>query len=278
MFKTSVLLLHVDTCNSCAFNFIAGSGDLSMNNSLLTEWVHGLGLTTHDEDVLVKGACLTANHITAAMKLLKLQNPKQNGLQDTSSLAQKLVWRSKSENFIQIIYVDPGHWACLSNIFCEEYTVDLFDSNHTAPSTGGSIIPQCSAILGSKNFAINLVNVGLQIGGTDCGLFSIAIATSLADCADPCSFNYIQLKMRKHLQHCFSTEHLSPFPCHPRKVEQRILCTFRVEDSKTVIKGTQVLAATHCIHVQVYCLSNLFCTMLYIVCSANKFTSNQNWP
>ena len=178
-------------------------------------------------------SCLTANHISAASKLLRLQFPRQNGLQDTSYLLQKSVWNSSPRNFIQIIYVDPGHWACLSNIFCrDDETVDLYDSAHTTPCEDGSIVKQVSLILRPLNLdciQINLVNVSLQAGGTDCGLFSIATATELANGKDPFTITYSQELMRTHLRDCFEKTCLTPFVSKPRsrQVKKRILCTFR---------------------------------------------------
>ena len=103
----------------------------------------------------------------------------------TAILEQHHIWNSQIIDFVQIIYVDPNHWACVSNVFCtDENTVDLYDSSHTAPAKG-SIVQQVSVILGTKCFNINLVNVCLQLGGTDCGLFAIAMATDVANWIDP---------------------------------------------------------------------------------------------
>ena len=169
---------------------VVSSADYSLNNSLLTGWINNL--TLHDEKVLNSQACLTANHISATLKLLKIQFPNQNGLQDTAYLCQKLSWNSLLNDFIQIINVDSHHWACLSNIFCtDENSVDLYDSAHTAPSADGSIVQQVSIILDRKCFNINLINVPLQFGGTDCGLFAIAMATDLASRTDPCSVTIV---------------------------------------------------------------------------------------
>ena len=51
---------------------------------------------------------------------------------------------------------------------------------------------------------------------SDCGLFAIAFATSLARASSrPCKYNlYDQAKMRIHLIHCFETQSMTPFPSH----------------------------------------------------------------
>ena len=210
-----------DNCSVC-------SVDCSFDNSLFSEWIHYLGLTLHDQKILSSQARLTASHISAALKLLKRQFPDRNGLQDTSYLQQKSTWNSEPNKFIQIIYVDPNHWACLSNVLCsDENTIDLYDSSLTAPSADGSIVQQVSVILGTKCFDINLINVSLQFGGTDCGLFAIAMATDLANQTDPSSVRYEQPLMRSHLVCCLQELKLTPFPSQPRDIENRVLCTFR---------------------------------------------------
>ena len=59
---------------------------------------------------------------------------------------------------------------------------------------------------------VNLISFQFQSGTYDCGLFSIAYATSLAYGVDPtcCLFN--QLKMRRHLYQCLLKRRMSPFP------------------------------------------------------------------
>lgn len=51
-----------------------------------------------------------------------------------------------------------------------------------------------------------------QKGLTDCGLFAIAVMTSLAHKEDPSTAKYDQNKMRQHLLDCFSNKFLMPFP------------------------------------------------------------------
>ena len=68
-----------------------------------------------EKEVLTSGGLLTANHISAANILLKKQFPLQNGLKDTHYLATKHQWDSSPQDFVQIIFITPGHWACLSN-------------------------------------------------------------------------------------------------------------------------------------------------------------------
>ena len=54
------------------------------------------------------------------------------------------------------------------------------------------------------------------MGTCDCGLFSIAYATSLAYGEDPSYSIFSQSQMRAHLYQCFVKGRLTPFPCTKR--------------------------------------------------------------
>ena len=145
---------------------------------------------------------------------MKCQFPSQNGLQDTCVLRQGRVWPSTADNFVQIIHISPGHWACLSNKFSSAGQVDLYDSLHTRPEEDGTIVPQACLILHSSEpqITIRVVNVGLQQGTNDCGLFSIAMAYDLCCEVDPSTKLYMQDRMRSHLHSCFNNKQMKPFP------------------------------------------------------------------
>lgn len=209
----------------------------------MTEWVGCLGLTVDDRKCIESNAWLTANHVSAASKLLRIQFPNQNGLQETTYLLEKSTWKSSPNDFVQIVYVNPGHWACVSNVFCTESvgdacTVDLFDSAHFLPSKDSAVVKQIATILHSKrHFDINLINVSRQFGGNDCGLFSIAMATDLVNRIDPFSVKYTQQLMRNHLKNCFQHLKILRFPNQVRVATlKRILCTFRVTSTGDVVK------------------------------------------
>ena len=109
-------------------------------------WIHELRLSEQDRKSLQNHAWLSANHISAANMLLKTKFHHQNGLQDTSYLAEKLIWKSDVEKFIQIINVSRCHWACLTNKFSNERnTVQFYDSLMTSPNA--SVMEQACTIL-----------------------------------------------------------------------------------------------------------------------------------
>ena len=165
---------------------------------------------------------MTASHISAAHLLLKRAFPKQNGLCDTNYLADKFMWSSSNQAFVQIIHVSGNHWACLSNVFCEEQnTVDLFDS--LPGDVGSTIKEQAATILHCQapSFTIRVVNVQRQEGGDSCGLFAAAIAYDLCNRKDPFLMTYNESRLRPHLQRCFHQETITEFPRNIRNLVRR---------------------------------------------------------
>ena len=51
-----------------------------------------------------------------------------------------------------------------------------------------------------------------QRGGTDCGLFAIAAATSICYGRDPSTLHFDHHAMRRHLYNCLVKGHIDPFP------------------------------------------------------------------
>ena len=56
---------------------------------------------------------------------------------------------------------------------------------------------------------MQIVNVKTQKGASDCGLFSLAFATSLCVGANPAQENYIQNELRSHLYKCLEQKNYS---------------------------------------------------------------------
>ena len=210
---------------------ISLSSDSLPESPEFSSWVDDLGLSVADKQTLVDGKWLTATHISAANYLLRSQFPSQNGLQDTCVLKQSGIWSSNPDGFVQIVHISLGHWACLSNKFSPEGSVDLFDSLHTVPEEDDTILPQVCSILHTPEPTIttNVVNVGLQEGGSDCGLFAIAMAYDLCAGVDPVTRMYVQSEMRSHLHSCINNKRLKPFPSTSRNFKERTIFEVRIK-------------------------------------------------
>ena len=219
--------------SSDAFPINLSSFDASDTSPFLTQWVENLCLTISDKESLLKGEKIVANHISAASKLLRRQFPAQNGLLDTHYLLEKKRWNSDPSDFIQIIYVDPNHWACLANIFTDGTSIDVYDSLPTPLSQEGSIVQQACTIVHSlklNTFSLNVINARPQSGSVDCGLFAIAMATDICNGIDPATVHYKQDAMRLHLVRAFENQYLSPFPSSVHKrLRKRVAFTLDVD-------------------------------------------------
>lgn len=67
-------------------------------------------------------------------------------------------------------------------------------------------------IFGTNAGCVNMVDVPLQLGVTDCSLFVVAYMTSLAFGENPNDVRYNQEVLRSHLVSCFSNKKLTLFP------------------------------------------------------------------
>ena len=140
-----------------------------------------------DREYLVGGHWLSDSHLNAASQLLKKKHPQQNGLESTQLLVKKLQWSRK----MWILFRGGNLWVCASNISSAPGVSNIYDS---IPSFHSPILTrQVTAIMKrcKPSFQMRHINVPMQAGASDCGLFAIAFATALCVGKDPhkCSFN-----------------------------------------------------------------------------------------
>ena len=108
---------------------------------------------------------------------------------------------------------------------------------------------------------IEIMNVHLQKGGDDCGLFAIAMATTLCNGGNPVDMVYDQGKMRDHLITAFKRNQLLPFPSSTRKRRGRqviqmeelpVFCVCRMpDDGRLMIECSTCKKWYHnnCVHI-----------------------------
>ena len=65
----------------------------------------------------------------------------------------------------------------------------------------------------STKLVIKVARSQKQTGGTDCGLFAIAISTAIAFGKNPGKLKLHQETLRSHLVNCFNKKLISLFPC-----------------------------------------------------------------
>ena len=171
-------------------------------------------------------------------RLLRKQYRNQNGLQSMLHLQYKLQWSSCPDDFIQIINVSGQHWVCASNVLCSHGIGEVYDSIPSYSIGSHSLFRQLAGILKiqEKHFHVHFVDVQRQSGGSNCGLFAIAFATTLCGGLDPHLLNFEQSKMRDHLKECFVANKLVNFP-----------------ESRRQRLGRQRLVATKTVNVFCHC-------------------------
>ena len=149
-----------------------------------------------------------------AQHLAKIKFPAVGGLQSTV-LQQKKKKGCWTENTVQIIYCNKrSHWITASTKFCKFGQVNIYDSIFNKLDAETRITMKQMFGL-QKADDINMVTMQYQKGNKDCGLFSIAVMTSLGFGEDPSTVNYDQDNLRRHLVDCITKGELSSFPKTP---------------------------------------------------------------
>ena len=119
--------------------------------------------------------------------------------------------------FVQIINLSPSdggsHWLTLSNIYCLENTIKVYDSANSDLLQYEEELTIASLVATKANkLQVIFPNVTLQTNGYDCGLYAFANATALRFGRDPTTQTYIPRMTRSHLYKCLENKHLQPFP------------------------------------------------------------------
>ena len=101
-------------------------------------------------------------------------------------------------------YLGGNHWITISTLKCPPAVVCVYDSLHYQLSP--SMKKTVADLLQTKkeHNIIQYINTQVQEGGSDCGLFAIATATTLCHGEDPVDLEYDQSLMRSHLLKAFS--------------------------------------------------------------------------
>lgn len=166
------------------------------------------------EASITKGDKLTDLHINYAQYLLKLQFPDMGGLKSTLLQSKEGSIPTCGREAVQIVHCREDHWIVASNLGCTS-SINIFDSAYTSidDKTKGILLKMFDGV--SAKMDLNMPVMQKQVGGKDCGLFSIAVATALAYGKDPSKLKLNQAKMRRHLSACFRDQKMKLFPTEP---------------------------------------------------------------
>lgn len=167
-------------------------------------------------NILSSKGWLTDSEIHAAQKLLKTQFPHIDGLNDPDTIEADMVTPAISE-FVQIVNTGV-HWICLSTIGCPTGFVKVYDSLGSRPSATAILTASQMLFHDGKEITVSNQKVQQQNGGSDCGLFAIAFATTLCFGCDPVDWKYDQPLLREHYIKCLESLKMTPFPTTDKRV------------------------------------------------------------
>ena len=135
------------------------------------------------------------------------------GLQPTT-LGEVLGFEVQSSSkFVQILNAYGSYWLTIANIGCLPGQVCVDDSL-PGGDIGSRTRKQIASILATneKKITVCFPTVQTQCGGSDCGLFALAFATSLCSSENPSTVSYIQHSLRSHLLSCLQNRAITLFP------------------------------------------------------------------
>ena len=149
---------------------------------------------------------------------------------------------------MQITCVRGNHWICLSTVGCQPSEVIVYDS------LNGRLDPHTKKLVADimqsreRHIDIFYADVQHQSGSNDCGLFAIALATSVCYGKDPATSSFKQSNMRSHLFSCIEKGKMEPLPTRatrrpklPKTETFPIYCVCRLGDD-----GTEMVQCSTC--------------------------------
>ena len=185
--------------------------DNSLNHSAVWVTFDRCSLLVSDRITIETGKQLSDKHINLAQRMIKNQFPSVGGLKSTL-LQMTKVKGQRTANSIQIVHCKKReHWIVVSTKWSKSSQVMVYDSVFTKlDAESRSTILRMFGLKNSSD--IVMVPMQQQSGGTDCGVFAIAVMTSLVFNDDPSEITYQQASLRSHLVKCFSSGELTTFP------------------------------------------------------------------
>ena len=118
-------------------------------------------------------------------------------------------------------------------------------------------------------FPLRYIDMVMQTGSADCGLFALASATALANGEEPGSLVFKQKEMRPHLVKCLEAGEAESFPVRKsRRMLKKIKATYTVPiycicrmPKKSGCKMIECARCKECYHVGI-CINVDSCTEL----------------
>ena len=190
-----------------------GDNDVTVVTSANETWLQAGShkLTLYDKMTLMNENELSDHHINFAQYLLLNQFPSIKGFRLTL-LQEKPLTAKLPTGSVQIIHNSRRHhWLVATTMNCYRGEIKIYDSLFTFPDAEVRQVVK-NIFDTTRNPSFLMVKIRKQKGNTDCGVFAIAIATSLAYGIDPASCEFQQDLMRQHLCQCLQAKKMTLFP------------------------------------------------------------------
>ena len=213
------------------------------------QWIPALGLKDWDHNILLsRTAWLSDSIINAAQMLLTTMTPIP-GFQSVL-LGSTMTFNAMSGDFIQVLFDGSSHWLTISTISAPPATVFVYDSPYSR--AGSRVQGQIASILATSQpeITLNFIDVPLQSGTNDCGLFAISFALCLVLGRQPEEYQFNKSTMRPHLIRCLERQEMTMFPIlRMRRVKHnmvRAVQTFKVYCICRMPSFQNMIECTHC--------------------------------
>ena len=141
--------------------------------------------TNEDLEAIIMGCKLSDVHINYAQELLKKQFPSLNGLASTLLITKNVEISESYHNKSQIFHSRKDHWIMASSVACSAGMIKVYDSSFASLDAATERLIHKEFQSHGVKSVINIMPSQKQKGETDCELFAVACATSIAFGIDP---------------------------------------------------------------------------------------------
>ena len=171
-------------------------------------------LSNRERNTIKNNQMLTDESINIAQNLLRKQFPVYSGFTDTVvGKTHMFDIIPKTEPYIQILHAGSLHWICVANTNVNKFSNNehfVYDSLK-GREVKADVLRQIASYSFCENDQICIKGqpVQQQQNGVDCGIFSIAFATSLANGKDPTQITYDTSLMCTHFLSCLQSKKIT---------------------------------------------------------------------
>ena len=155
---------------------------------------------------VTNGSRLNDKHVSFAQNVPKFQFSEIEGLKPT--ILQGRFKFTSSKHIVQILHVHGDHWVKISNLKCDASKIIVYVSvNFHVDQEVKDLI---SNLFDREIEIVMSKEMPKQKGGSDCGVYAIAVATTLLHGTK--IGKYKRTLMRPHIVQCFENFQLTTFP------------------------------------------------------------------